>query len=183
MIRRITRATRALQLGCYSYVIIQEAKSLSARTQIPTNTQEKNIHAMHHTNIHIWCRDRDYYQTNGSKTKRCPKAMKRKMLGVKWQDHITNNYIKDKSNLPDFMETILRSKWKWACHVARMQDSWAVDLTVWKSRSKKKPGRLKMRWVDNITRLCGKGWIEPAQNRAHWSQLEEAFIQQWRNNG
>jgi len=72
-------------------------------------------------------------------------AMERKMLGVKWQDHITNKYIKDKSKLPDLMEIILRSKWKWTGHVARMQDSWAVDLTVWKPRSKRKPRRPKRR--------------------------------------
>jgi len=50
-------------------------------------------------------------------------AMERKMLDVKWQDHITNETIKQKTKIPDLMDRILRLKWKWAGHIARMTDN------------------------------------------------------------
>jgi len=52
--------------------------------------------------------------------------MERKMLDIKWQDHISNKTVKDKSKLPELLTTIMKQNWKWAGHVARMNDNWAM---------------------------------------------------------
>ena len=70
-------------------------------------------------------------------------AMERKMLDVKWQDHITNETIKQKTKIPDLMDRILRLKWKWAGHIARMTDNWAKYLMMWHPSRKRKPGKKK----------------------------------------
>jgi len=58
------------------------------------------------------------------------------MLDVKWQEHITNETIKQKTKIPDLMDIILRLKWKWAGHIVRMTDNWAKDLTMWHPQAK-----------------------------------------------
>ena len=47
-------------------------------------------------------------------------AMERKTLNIKWQDHISNQTVKEKSKLPELLTTITKQKWKWAGHAARM---------------------------------------------------------------
>ena len=80
------------------------------------------------------------------------------------------------------MKTIVRKNWKWAGHVARMKDNWALGLTKWKATTKRKPSKLQLGWADEITRFGGNKWLDTAKDRQSWSQIEEAFIQQWRNN-
>ena len=109
--------------------------------------------------------------------------MERKMLDVKWQDHITNETIKQKIKIPDLMDRILRLKWKWAGHIARMTDNWAKDLTIWHPSSKRKPGRPRKRWGEEIKKSHGNNWHNIATDRENWSSMEEAFIQQWRTTG
>jgi len=110
-------------------------------------------------------------------------AMESKMLDVKWQDHITNETIKQKTKIPDLMDRILRLKWKWAGHIARMTDNWANDLTMWHPSSKRKPGRPRKRWAEEIKKSHGHNWHKIATDREKWSSMEEAFIQQWRTTG
>jgi len=57
---------------------------------------------------------------------------------------------------PDLFDIILKKKWQWAGHIARMSDNWALELTKWKSTTKRHPGRPKMRWADNIAKHIGK---------------------------
>jgi len=56
------------------------------------------------------------------------RAMERKMLNIKWQDHVTNN-LKERTKLPDLFDIILKKKWQWAGHITRMSDNWALELT------------------------------------------------------
>jgi len=80
------------------------------------------------------------------------RAMERKMLNIKWQDHVTNNTLKERTKLPDLFDIILKKKWQWAGHIARMSDNLALDLTKWKPTTTRHPGRPKMRWADNIAK-------------------------------
>jgi len=107
------------------------------------------------------------------------RAMERKMLNIKWQDHVTNT-LKERTKLPDLFDIILKNKWQWAGRIARMSDNWALKLTKWKPTTKRHPGRPKMRWADNIAKHIGKKWMTSAENRQDWHNQEEAFIQQWR---
>jgi len=57
------------------------------------------------------------------------RAIERKMLNIRWQDHVTNNTLKECTKLPDLFDIILKNKWQWAGHIARMSDNWALELT------------------------------------------------------
>jgi len=110
-------------------------------------------------------------------------AMERKMLDVKWQDNITNETIKQKIKIPDLMNRILKLKWKWAGHIARMTDNWAKDLMMWHPSSKRKSGRPRKRSAEEIKKSHGNNWHNTATGREKWSSMEEAFIQQWSTTG
>ena len=66
-------------------------------------------------------------------------AIERKMLDIKWQDHVPNKTVEERSKLPELMTIIMRQKWKWAGHVSRMTNNWAM----WKPHGKRNRGRPK----------------------------------------
>ena len=79
--------------------------------------------------------------------------MKRAMIGVSWQDHSTNEWIRRKTKVRGIMHVIKVRKWTWAGHIARLQDNrWTSQATDWRpmngSRSKGRP--TLRRWSDEI---------------------------------
>ena len=103
-------------------------------------------------------------------------AMERKMIGTTWKDKITNKRVKDQTKLPDALLLLKSAKWKWAGHVVRASDNWANIVTGWTPTGKRKRGRPKTKWVDDIRSL--NNWMSSAQDRKKWSDQREAFIQQ-----
>ena len=49
--------------------------------------------------------------------------MERAMIGVYWQDHRTNEWIRSKARVRDMMHVIKGRKWTWAYHIAHLQDN------------------------------------------------------------
>jgi len=90
-------------------------------------------------------------------------AMERKMLDIKWQDHVPNKTVK-------------------AGHVSRMTNNWAHDLTMWKPHGKRNRGRPKKHWAEAITKHLGrrKNWAAVSQDCTEWRSMDEAFILRWR---
>ena len=108
------------------------------------------------------------------------RKMERSMLGVKWDDMKTNEWIRSQTKVKDILETVKERKWKWAGHVARMKDKrWTVEITDWRPMDGKRGrGRPRKRWRDEIDWYWGSvAWKEKAQNRAEWKLHAEAFIQ------
>ena len=70
-----------------------------------------------------------------------------------------------------------RLKWKWAGHVARLQDGrWTGKITSWNGPTGKRcRGRPHARWQDDITKTAGPNWLQIAKDRDQWDSLEEAF--------
>ncbi len=60
-------------------------------------------------------------------------ALERSMLKIKRKDEIRNKTIKSKLKYSlNVIRKIKRVKWKWAGHLARIEDSgWTYKLTVW----------------------------------------------------
>jgi len=87
------------------------------------------------------------------------------MINIKCQDHVTNNTLKERTKLPNLFDIILKKRWQWAGHIARMSDNWTLEWTKWKPTTNRHPGRPKMRWADNITKHIGKKWITSAEDR------------------
>ena len=52
------------------------------------------------------------------------------MIGVTWQDHRTNEWIRRETKVRDIMHVIKARKWTWAGHIARIQDNrWTFQVT------------------------------------------------------
>ena len=79
------------------------------------------------------------------------------MLGLKLQDKMPCSEIRKRTKIFDIMEYILKQKWRWAGHVARMSDNrWTKRCTERQSRrgtrSRRGPSR---RLQDDTTRKEG----------------------------
>ena len=105
--------------------------------------------------------------------------MERSILNIKRLDKIRSSKIRKKTKIIDVLDYALKSKWRWAGHVARMNSAkWTKAVTLWCGpRGKRKRGRPKMRWSDELEAVA-KNWSETAQDRDRWNKLEEAFTQQ-----
>ena len=74
------------------------------------------------------------------------RAMERKMLKAKLKDKIPCREIRAKTNIKDVVKFAAKQKWKWAGHVARLNDNrWTKRITDWQPRyGKRSRGRQDM---------------------------------------
>lgn len=114
------------------------------------------------------------------KLKVAQRAMERAMLGITKKDRIPNTIIRQRTKVIDIIQLITQAKWRWAGHIARMTDNrWTKRLIEWRPREDKRSrGRPPTRWSDDVRRIAGN-WINKAQDRKKWKNLEEAYILQW----
>ena len=107
------------------------------------------------------------------------RAVERSILGIKLRDKQKSEGIRRKTKIIDAVQYMQSLKWKWAGHVARTTDNrWTKRVTKWKGPSgKRRSGKPKDRWVDDINKIAGKEWIQMAQDRKVWKNLEEAYTQ------
>ena len=109
------------------------------------------------------------------------RKMERIMLGITWKDHMTNEWIRNKTKVKDIIHKVKERKWTWAGHISRIKDArWTVEVTEWRPREgERKKGRPFRRWRDDIDKFWQTvTWKRQAQNRALWKSNVEAFIQQ-----
>ena len=83
------------------------------------------------------------------------------------------------SLLNDILQKVKKAKWRWAGHVARREDNrWTKRITEWQPRKgKRKRGRQKRRWRDDLTSYLGTEWARQARDRDRWT-MEAGYIQQ-----
>lgn len=107
----------------------------------------------------------------------CQRGMERSMLNIKKIQKIRHTEIRNTTKATDGLTQALSLKWKWAGHVARLQDQrWTKSITTWKGPAgKRKRGRPHKRWEDEIKEIAGSRWIQTAKSRDDWQNLEEAF--------
>lgn len=101
------------------------------------------------------------------------RSMERAMLGITRRDRWRNEDIRARTKVTDIIEKAEKLKWQWAGHVARMDTvKWARKLTEWTPRTgKRRPGRPKRRWRDDLTNIAGVTWMRQAQDRNKWKSL------------
>lgn len=116
-----------------------------------------------------------------TKLKTAQRAMERSMLHISLRDKIRCTEIRKRTGVKDIIEKIKEAKWRWAGHVARMDDNrWTRRITDWQPRmGKRRRGRQKRRWRDDLTSYRGTTWIRQAADRKIWKEHEEGYIQQW----
>ena len=113
------------------------------------------------------------------------RSMERAIIGVTRRDRKTNAWVRQQSGVEDILAVVKRQKWRWAGHIARMEDSrWTKLVTEWiPLDGKRERARPKARWEDDITKFLGATWVRIARDRSRWKNHEKAFIQQWIENG
>jgi hypothetical protein len=106
------------------------------------------------------------------------RAMERTMLKITRRDRMRNTWIREKTKVKDVLSEAAKQKWRWAGHVARQRDGrWTKEVTEWYPKSgRRRRGRQKTRWMDDIVSVAGNNWISAAQERAKWKLHVEAFI-------
>ena len=116
-----------------------------------------------------------------NKLRTAQRAMERKMLDLKLKDKIPCSEIRKRTKIIDIIEYTLKQKWKWAGHIARLEDNrWTKRCTEWQPRrGKRSRGRPSRRWQDDITEKEGTTWIRKATDRRQWKTLMEGYILQW----
>lgn len=93
--------------------------------------------------------------------------MKRSFLGIKRIDKVRNTNINQMFNLHNISMEARHLKWKWAGHVARMDNSrWAKKVTEWTPLNQKRSaGRPTTRWRDELVKGAGVNWSTTAKDR------------------
>ena len=95
----------------------------------------------------------------------------RKLLGIPYRDHITNEEVKARiGRPPDFCE---RRKLKWYGHVTR-SSRLAKAILQGTGQGGRQRGRQRKRWEDNIKEWTGLEWnimLRNAENREEWRKL------------
>ena len=107
------------------------------------------------------------------------RAMERSVLGIKREDKIRADNIRQRTKFNDIVDHVATMKWRWAGHLARYQDDrWTIRCTEWIPRyAKRSAGRQQTRWKDDIARTAGKNWTTNAQDRSKWKSHLEGYLQ------
>ncbi len=81
--------------------------------------------------------------------------------------------------------TVEKKKWSWAGHIMRRMDNrWTKRVTEWQPKnSKRRQGRQRIRWRDEIVAFAGVKWSSLTSERERWKGLGKSFVLQWTSNG
>ena len=111
----------------------------------------------------------------------------RRILGVKWQDRIRNEIIREITKVPYVDEIMLKGRWRWFGHALRTPQERLVHQTFkWAPQGTRRVGRPRPTWLRTMMHEIGDGeWrnIEhKAQDRDDWRNLMEALCvnRRWR---
>ncbi|MFH4982022.1 hypothetical protein AB6A40_008731 [Gnathostoma spinigerum] len=98
------------------------------------------------------------------------RAMERRMLKITKLDHVRNEDIRQRTRVVDVVLESIKSKLRWAGHVARMKDDrWTKKVSDWYPRNHKRPvERPPRRWNDLMRARLGPMWRRMAQDRTKW---------------
>ena len=102
----------------------------------------------------------------------------RKLLGIWYRDHITNEEVKARIGnaigpYEDLLTTVKRRKLKWCGHVTR-SSGLAKTILQGTVQGGRRRGRQRKRWEDNIKEWTGLQWniaLRKAENREEWRKL------------
>ena len=102
----------------------------------------------------------------------------RRVLGISYTEHITNEEVRRTirqhiSQYEDLLTTVKKRKLRWYGHVMR-SNGLAKTILQGTVQGKRKRGRQKKKWADNIADWTGKSFAATqalAHNRQKWRQL------------
>ena len=102
----------------------------------------------------------------------------RMLLNISYEDHITNEEVRRKIQAAtgeyDELTTMVKKRTqKWFGHVS-MSSGLAKTILQGSVKGKRKRGRQKKRWEDNIKEWTGMDFASstrPAENRSRWKRI------------
>ena len=97
----------------------------------------------------------------------------RRILHIKWQDHVSNEEVRRRTGINGINEEVKRRRWTWLGHALRMNKSRLPHAALrWAPPGKRKRGRPMGTWRRTIEEeMQGKTWNEigwMAQDRDAW---------------
>ena len=110
----------------------------------------------------------------------------RRILGVRWQDRIRNNIIREITEVPYVDEIMMRGRWRWLGHALRTGPGRIVhDCINWTPVGTRRVGRPRPTWMRTMRREAGDEWrlVEDiAHERDEWRSFIEALCvgRRWR---
>ena len=111
----------------------------------------------------------------------------RRILGVKWQDRVRNDTIREITKIPYVDEIMMRGRWRWLGHALRAPQERIVHQTFnWAPQGTRRVRRPRPTWLRTMKREAGDNeWRNidfRAQNRDNWRNLTEALCvnRRWR---
>ena len=112
----------------------------------------------------------------------------RKLLGISYTDHITNEEVKARIGNAigpheDLLTSVKRRKLKWYGHVTR-SSGLAKTILQGTVQGGRRRGRQRKQWDDNIKEWTGLEWntmLRKAENRKKWRRLvvKSTVVPQW----
>ena len=103
----------------------------------------------------------------------------RSMMGIKWQEYVTNEEALKRASLPSLECTLLQQQLRWAGHVARMEDSRMPKAVLLGElrEGKRKCGAPKKRYKDqlkqqlSLTEMPLHSWQQEANSCENWPKV------------
>ena len=100
----------------------------------------------------------------------------RSILGIKWQDHVSNEEVLKRASLPSIESILLQVQLRWAGHVTRMEDT-RMPRAVFSTElqeGKRDRGAPRKRYKDQLKRqlsqagISHQSWQQEASDRDSW---------------
>ena len=97
-----------------------------------------------------WCTNKRYIKKLEAFHQKCL----RRILGIKWQQHVTNNLVLERAGMPRTDSMISSLRCRWLGHVGRMDDTRLPKQVLFGvlKKGKRKQCKPKKRWKDCIGR-------------------------------
>ncbi len=115
------------------------------------------------------------YATQKQLTKiyRTQLVMERSVRGKKLKDRVRNSKIRDLMGTKNLKYVVKKLKLRYAGHIKRYnEDRWEKRVLEWTPYgNKRKKGRPKRRWEEEIIRMGGIAWGRDARIRIRWERM------------
>ena len=100
----------------------------------------------------------------------------RSILGIKWQDHMSNEEILKRASLPSIESVLLQVQLRWAGHVTRMEEVLMPKAIFFSElqEGKRDSGAPRKRYKDQLKRqlaqagISRQSWQQEASDRDSW---------------
>ena len=100
----------------------------------------------------------------------------RSIMGIHWQDYVTNNEVLEQASLPSVEAMLMLRQLRWAGHVSRMDDTRIPKAVFYGElrQGRRDRGAPRRRYKDQLKRqlilvnIDHKGWEQPAADRNNW---------------